>query len=122
MRLLSFIVRRLVAMVFILIGVAAITFLLVRLAPGDPVVHAAWPACRRRGRPTSAFITRWAWINRYGDSSSPMSWNALHGDLGQSMIQLNTPVTDIIGQGLPITLELGALATVVALVWASRWA
>ena len=46
MRLLSFIAKRLIATVFILFGVAAITFFLVRLAPGDPVTAAARPARR----------------------------------------------------------------------------
>ncbi len=116
MRLLSFIVRRLVAMVFILIGVAAITFLLVRLAPGDPVVtqlgqHAGDAvAYKRIYHQMGLDAPLWRQFITY-------AWNALHGDLGTSIIQLNTPVTDIIGQGLPITLELGFLATVVALIW-----
>jgi len=39
MAVLFFIVRRLIAMLFILLGVAAVTFFLVRLAPGDPVAQ-----------------------------------------------------------------------------------
>jgi ABC-type dipeptide/oligopeptide/nickel transport system permease component len=44
-------------------------------------------------------------------------WNALHWNFGTSVTQPGTPVTDIIGQGLPVTLELGALATIIALLF-----
>jgi peptide/nickel transport system permease protein len=41
----------------------------------------------------------------------------LHGDLGESLWQ-GVPVTELIGERLPITLELGALALVVSLIMA----
>src|SRR5258708_29964896 len=43
-------------------------------------------------------------------------WNALHDDFGTSVQQIGTPVTTIIGQGLPVTLELRAMATIIALL------
>jgi ABC-type dipeptide/oligopeptide/nickel transport system permease component len=43
-------------------------------------------------------------------------WNAIHGDFGDSIVQPGTPVTDILGQGVPVTLELGGLATLVSLI------
>jgi ABC-type dipeptide/oligopeptide/nickel transport system permease component len=116
MVLLAFIVRRLVAMVFILFGVAAITFFLVRLAPGDPVTqilgqHAGDVATYKRLYHQMGFDQPlWQQFLTY-------VWNALHGDLGQSITQIGTPVTSIIGQGLPVTLELGLLATIIALVF-----
>ena len=116
MVLLAFIVRRLVAMVFILLGVAAITFFLVRLAPGDPVTqilgqHAGDVATYKRlYHQMGLDQPLWRQFVTY-------VWNAIHGDLGQSVTQIGTPVTDIIGQGLPVTLELGGLATAIALVF-----
>ena len=116
MRLLSFVAKRLVATVFILFGVAAITFFLVRLAPGDPVAaqlgqHAGDTATYNRlyhqmglDRPL------WRQFLSY-------VWNAFHGDFGTSVASPGTPVTTIIGQGLPITVELGALATAIALLF-----
>lgn len=115
MRLLSFVAKRLIATVFILLGVAAITFFLVRLAPGDPVAaqlgqHAGDTATYNRIYHQMGF-----------DQPLPRQfvtyvWNALHGDFGTSVAQIGTPVTTIIGQGLPVTLELGALATAIALL------
>lgn len=115
MVLLSFIVRRLIAMIAILIGVAAVTFFLVRLAPGDPVAqqlgqHAGDQATYQRLYHAMGLDQPlWRQFLTY-------VWNALHGNLGTSVIQIGTPVSDIIGQGLPVTLELGALATIIALL------
>ncbi len=97
MVLFTFIMRRLIAMVFILLGVAAITFFLVRLAPGDPVVqllgqHAGDAATYKRVYHQMGLDQPlWRQYLSY-------VWNALHGDLGYSVIQIGTPVTDIIGQ------------------------
>ncbi len=116
MVLFTFIMRRLIAMVFILLGVAAITFFLVSLAPGDPVVqllgqHAGDAATYKRVYHQMGLDQPlWRQYLSY-------VWNALHGDLGYSVIQIGTPVTDIIGQGLPVTLELGGMATLVALIF-----
>lgn len=116
MALLSFAIRRLVAMIFILLGVSAITFFLVRLAPGDPVVqllgqHAGDAATYHRVYHQMGLDQPlWKQYLSY-------VWNALHGDLGYSVIQIGTPVTDIIAQGLPVTLELGGMATIVALIF-----
>jgi len=115
MVLLSFIVRRLISMVLILFGVATVTFFLVRLAPGDPVMqqlgaHAGDPvAYHRLSHLMGLDQPLWRQFLTY-------LWNAIHWNFGTSVAQLGTPVTDIIGQGLPVTLELGALATIIALV------
>ncbi|HXT37291.1 MAG TPA: ABC transporter permease [Chloroflexota bacterium] len=115
MALLFFIVRRLIAMLFILLGVAAVTFFLVRLAPGDPVAQ-------QLGQHAGDVATYHRLYHQMG-LDQPLwhqyvtyVWNALHGDLGSSVVSVGTPVTTIIGQGLPVTLELGALATVIALL------
>jgi ABC-type dipeptide/oligopeptide/nickel transport system permease component len=114
--LLSCIIRRLIAMIAILFGVAAVTFFLVRLAPGDPVAqqlgqHAGDQATYQRMYHAMGLDQPlWRQFLTY-------IWNALHGNLGTSVIQIGTPVTDIIGQGLPVTLELGALATGIALIF-----
>ncbi len=115
MTLLFFVVRRLIAMLFILLGVAAVTFFLVRLAPGDPVAQ-------QLGQHAGDVATYQRMYHQMG-LDQPLwhqyvtyVWNALHGNLGTSVLEVGTPVTTIIGQGLPVTLELGALATGIALV------
>jgi ABC-type dipeptide/oligopeptide/nickel transport system permease component len=115
MTLLFFVVRRLIAMLFSLLGVAAVTFFLVRLAPGDPVAQ-------QLGQHAGDVATYKRMYHQMG-LDQPLwhqyvtyVWNALHGNLGTSVLEVGTPVTTIIGQGLPVTLELGALATGIALL------
>jgi ABC-type dipeptide/oligopeptide/nickel transport system permease component len=115
MSLLFFTIRRLIAMLLILLGVAAITFFLVRLAPGDPVAQ-------QLGQHAGDVATYQRMYHQMG-LDQPLwhqyvtyVWNALHGNLGTSVLEVGTPVTTIIGQGLPVTLELGGLATLIALL------
>jgi oligopeptide transport system permease protein len=116
MALLAFIIKRLIAMVSILFGVAAVTFFLVRLAPGDPVQaqlgqHAGDPVTYHRLYHLMGLDQPlWRQFLTY-------VWNAVHWNFGTSVIQVGTPVTTIIGQGLPVTLELGGLATGIALIF-----
>lgn len=117
MSLLSFVIRRFILLIFILIGVAAATFFLVRLAPGDPVVQQlgqhAGDAQAYHHLYHQLGLDRPLW-----QQFVSYVWNAAHGDLGASVSQSpGTPVMSIIGQGLPITLELGGLATLVALLF-----
>jgi len=115
-RIAAFIIRRLIFMVFILFGVMAVTFFLVRLAPGDPVrtvlgQHAGDVDAYRRLAHTMGYDLPLPqqFLNYVG--------GVLHGDLGTSVTQPGTSVTSIIGQGLPVTLELGGLATLVSLIF-----
>jgi peptide/nickel transport system permease protein len=99
-------------MVPVLLFVSFVTFGLIRLAPGDPVlivlggrrVDAATAAELRRqfglvGDPISQYV---AWLGR-----------ALQGDLGDSY-RLRQDVMGLIGERLPLTLQLIALAMVIA--------
>lgn len=48
--------------------------------------------------------------------------NALHGDLGVSHIyKVNAPVTQILAQKLPISVQMACWPCCSALCWASRW-
>ena len=44
----------------------------------------------------------------------------LHGNLGMSLVEPGTPVTDILGNGLPVSLKLGGLALLVSCSSACR--
>lgn len=100
--------RRLFSMAFVLLGISFLTFLVGYLAPGDPVqvlmgnrhdpvLHAHLMHLYGLDRP---------WYQQY----LSYLWNALHGDLGTSFQYQGTPVTTIIGRGVPVSLELGGLA------------
>ena len=109
----GYIVHRILSSIPVLLFVSFVTFGLVRLAPGDPVLivlggHKVDPttlATLREqfglvGDPISQYI---AWLGR-----------AITGDFGQSF-RLRQDVTDLLVQRVPITLELVALSMVIAI-------
>ena len=108
----SFILRRLVLMVCVVVAVSVITFLLLR-ATGDPAVAMA-------GEGATASDVDYV-RKQYGfDRPLPvqfMTWagNALRGDLGVSKF-LGQPVAAIVLDRLPTTLALGFAALLVAIV------
>ncbi|GGL97598.1 ABC transporter permease [Nakamurella endophytica] len=108
------------ALFYVLTAWAAITlnFLLPRLIPGDPVSRML---DRFRGQlgPEAVFALR----ALFGQTSNNIFaqylqyWGRLlHGDLGVSFTSYPTPVATILGQGLPWTLGLIGVCTVLSFV------
>lgn len=111
--MIAYVGRRLFALALTLLGVSVIVFLLVHMAPGDPVRI----MLGEQARP--ADVER---LNRlYGfDRPLPLqyvSWvgNALRGDLGLS-IRSQTPVTELVGERLPATIELAVASLLLAVL------
>ncbi len=107
----AFLVRRLAMVVPTLFVVSVIVFSLQLLLPGDP---ASVLAGEDRNEQTLAEIRQ-----RYG-LDQPLHvqyvrwiWNALNGDLGESM-RIGLPVGELVMSKLPVTLQLGAMAFVIA--------
>lgn len=110
--MLQYVLRRLVSLVFILLGVSVLVFLLVHLAPGDPV---------RIMLGEEATVEDVERLNRiYGfDRPLPTQYllwigNALRGDLGVS-IRSQLPVSTLIYERMPATLELSLWALIIAI-------
>jgi peptide/nickel transport system permease protein len=101
-------------MVPVLLFVSFVTFGLVRLAPGDPVLIVLGG---RRVDPATAEVLR----RQFGLVGDPFSqyvaWlgRALQGDLGDSY-RLRQDVLALIGERLPLTLQLIGLAILIAVV------
>ncbi len=114
----AFVVKRLVGAAAVLVFVSAITFFLVHLAPGNPVVF----ALGQRAGQNPQLVAQLT--HQYGlDQSIFVQYlnyvkDFLHGYLGPSYFDPDPThnVNTILGQGLPITLWLGFLATLVALI------
>ncbi len=109
-----FIVRRLLLSIPVLLGVTFIVFALARIIPGDP--------CRASlgERATDAACDDF--IHRYGlDQPIPVQFvgylgQLLSGDLGQS-IKFSRPVTTVLVERLPTTIELTFYALLIATVF-----
>lgn len=113
--MIDYLVRRLIALIPVALGVATLTFALIHLVPGDPVVamlgDSAGPAdiagMRQElglDRPlTAQYLT--------------FLWNLAHGDLGES-ISMKEPVARLIAGRFPATLELAGAGLLVAIMLA----
>jgi ABC-type dipeptide/oligopeptide/nickel transport system permease component len=104
---------RLLTMAVTLFGVAVVVFLVIRVAPGDPIAMMLPPGA------TEADIDRLRALNGL-DKSIPeqfVIWlaNVAHGDFGTS-ISLRQNVLGLVLNRLPATLELSVLALLIALV------
>lgn len=106
-----FIVRRLLLLLPAALGILAVTFLLVRLIPGDPCK--AMLGERATEEKCQAFRVRFGL-----DEAIPIQFvrylsNLLQGDLGNS-IKNGRPVADVIAERLPMTMELTFFAMLFA--------
>src|SRR5262245_18783549 len=108
----TYVLRRLVLLVPTLIGVSIVVFVLVRLLPGDATTlqlqdaktTAADEAALRHqlGLDQPIYLQYVNWLGTLA-----------HGDLGHSFKSRN-PVADELGTRIPVTLELGLMAMILA--------
>ena len=111
--MLNYSIRRIVLLIPVLLGVSILVFLLIHLAPGDPVIaqlglHPT-PETVERLRASLGLndplpVQYLIWLNR-----------TLHGDLGISLYA-HAPVTDLIIQRFPTTLALTVFSIGLALL------
>ncbi len=112
--MLKYVIRRVLLIVPTMFFVALITFSLAHAAPGNPFD-------KNENRPLpQATIDR---LNAYYGIDKPIPeqfalylGNLLRGDLGTSLTR-GRPVSDIIGQGFPVTAQLGTQALLLALAF-----
>lgn len=113
-RLLSFVIKRLISMVVVLLAVSALSFALLVNAPGDPIrvnlaQHATPDTIKQLQHQYGLDLPGWQrYLNYMGD--------LLHGNLGLSLTSPGTPVSDLLNNGLPVSLKLGGLALLVSLL------
>ncbi|TCL71865.1 ABC transporter permease [Rhizobium sp. BK251] len=115
MPLFSFVLRRILQMIPTVVFILIVTFVLVRLLPGDPA------SAMLGDRALDADVER---INASLGLDQPMPIQFLYfvkrvatGDLGNSIV-LKIPVTTLILQRLPVTLMLTVMSALIALILA----
>jgi len=111
--MLVFIGRRLLIAIPTIILISIFVFTLQKLLPGDPVLAMAGEErdpevleyLREKYRLNDPVIVQYfAWIG-----------NALQGDLGISL-RTNQPVLELIGEKLPVTIQLATMALIIAMI------
>lgn len=116
MKLGSFILRRLLLAIFVLIGLSILIFIIARVIPGDPARLALGPRApvevveqlrKELQLDKSLSVQYWIWLT-----------NALHGDFGKSLVS-RRPVIEDIKEYLLATLELVFFAAIFMVFFAT---
>ncbi len=111
--MLQYIIRRLLALIPVLIGVSILVFALIRLIPGDPVTVMLGERARledierlreQMGFNRSIPVQYFEWMGR-----------VLRGDLGESIFN-RTPVMRELKQRLPATIEIVVVAMFIGVI------
>jgi peptide/nickel transport system permease protein len=111
--MLQYTIRRLLLAIPVIIGILVVTFILARMIPGDP--------CKAMlgERATAQVCER---FNAANGLDKPVTTqfliymgNILKGDFGNS-IRFSRPVTTILVERLPLTIELGTTALIIAIL------
>ena len=106
-----YVFKRLLQAIPLLLGIATITFVIVHIAPGDPMDVYMEERYRREVDPQVIELLR----KKYGlDQPLPVQYvkwmgNVLRGDLGESF-RYRRPVVSLIAERIPYTLQLTVLA------------
>lgn len=112
--MLSFLLRRIVYTLPIMLGVALVCFALVHLAPGDPLVSILPPDASQE---LQAKLMELYGFNRpYPEQFATWVWRALHGDLGTS-IASGRPVATEVMTAVVNTLRLAIFATLIGFIF-----
>ncbi len=110
--MIQYTIRRLLMAIPVLLGILILTFALARMIPGEPCKamlgeKATAEVCARfnvkYGFDKPITTQFWIYMN-----------NILHGDFGDS-IRFSRPVTIILVERLPMTIELGSIALIIAI-------
>ena len=111
----AYLVKRAISLPFTLLGVSVVTFLFLRLIPGDAITA-------RLGTSTALSAEQLARMRAYFGLDQPLyqqyvNWigSLLHGDAGFS-IRSGLPVTTEIATRLPVTIQLAVGAAIIALI------
>src|SRR5512143_3171323 len=109
----TFVLRRLLLLFPVLIGILLVTFIIVRLIPGDPCV--AMLGERATPAACSAFRERFGLNDPLLVQFGRYLINIAQGNLGDS-IRFGRPVVDIIAERLPMTIELTICAMLLSTI------
>src|SRR3972149_3712263 len=112
--MIRYIIRRLLLAFPVLLGILFVTFALARLIPGDPCravlgEHATDQICE-------AFMERVGLNKPIPEQFAIYLGDVLQGDLGTST-RFGRPVTDILGERLPVTVELSISALIFSTIF-----
>lgn len=108
-----YIIQRLFSALIVLLGVTFVVFLIIHLVPGDPARVVLGVQANEQN--VAALRERLGLNRPFHVQYGSWLWNALHGDLGKSLIT-GQPVAPQVMQRLPATLQLAAIALLIGML------
>jgi ABC-type dipeptide/oligopeptide/nickel transport system permease component len=109
----AFILRRLLVAIPVAFIVLSLTFLLCRIAPGNPFSNGKSIRPEIMAELEKQYSLHGPLYQQYGE----YLWKVAHGNLSISTQYMNRSVNEIIAQTLPVSMTLGALAYFLALLF-----
>lgn len=110
--MLSYALRRIAGVLPTLLVIVTLSFFIVRLAPGGPFDQEQTLSPQVRANLERLYGLDRPLLVQYGRYLRALA----HGDFGPSLSQRDFTVSELIGQGLPVSMTVGLLAIAVALL------
>lgn len=100
----------------VIILISLLTFIVLRLMPGDPVFLLLGEGqVRISEEQIQAIRTRWGLDKSYPEQYLIWAGNMFTGNFGESIIRTGVPVRDMILEAVPVTLQLNVYSMLLAL-------
>jgi len=117
----TFILRRIISLLFVLFCVITITFFLMKLAPGGPFDRERKIPPQIMKELLAKYRLDGPWTQQYRD----YLWDVVHGNLRLSLRYRNRSVNELLAQTLPVSGTLGGIAFLIATaggIWVGAFA
>lgn len=111
-----YIISRIAQGTLVIFLVSIVTFIVMRLIPGDPVFLLLGEGqVQITEEQIAAIREKWGFDLPWHEQYLTWAGNMLRGDFGDSIIRTGVPVRDMIFEAIPVTLQLNGLALLVAI-------
>jgi peptide/nickel transport system permease protein len=109
--MLLYITRRILHGLVVLVLISVLTFVIMRLMPGDPAYLLLGEGeIRITQEQIEAIRRRWGLDRPYHEQYLIWAWNLLRGDFGDSLIRTGVPVRQMIFETIPVTIKLNVIS------------
>ena len=114
--MIPYIARRILQGLVVIVLISLITFIVMRLMPGDPAYLLLGEGEIRISQEQMEGIRkRWGLDRPYHEQYLLWGWNLLRGDFGESLIRTGIPVRQMIFEAIPVTARLNVISLALAL-------
>ena len=109
--MLLYITRRILQGLVVLVLISVLTFVIMRLMPGDPAYLLLGEGeIRISKEQIEAIRRRWGLDRPYHEQYLIWAWNLIRGDFGDSLIRTGVPVRQMIFETIPVTIKLNVIS------------